>query len=414
MNIEKSSIARQALLLPWLVLAAWPCAALEADEVFDRASPSVWGVLTVDQKSAPMSRGSAVVIAPGRLITNCHVVDKAKAVWVRRENVMYGAEVELRDGARDLCQLKVANFSAPAVTIAPLDAVRVGGKAYAIGNPRGLENTLSDGLVSGVRRGKDGGVEAIQTSAPISPGSSGGGLFDAQGRLVGITTFSLRDSQSLNFAVPAVWILDLAQRTAAATTSAANSPRGGTPGSRPGDTYEYALTDLTTGVPRRVQYRIDRMEFDRILFNQGDRIETPDGEVLAVGAGIAGEFDTATPPRGWVRRGAAAGESWSFSYSSTDGGNVSAYELTGRVAGTETVKVPAGEFATTVYRYDGYLSRSPAGTAPARARYAATVWYADDLRRVVRFEVRSRSATNFGISTFQINERLELVRLPGD
>ena len=72
---------------------------------------------------------------------------------------------------------------------------------YAIGAPQGLELSLSEGLVSGLR--KDGGTTYIQTTAAISKGSSGGGLFDAQGRLVGITTMYVEGAQALNFAVPA-------------------------------------------------------------------------------------------------------------------------------------------------------------------------------------------------------------------
>jgi len=400
MNAGIRPAAQRSLHALLLALAAQSSLALEPDEVFEKVSPSVWGVLTMDQKSAPLSLGSAVVVGPGSLVTNCHVIDKAKAVWVRRENVMYGAEIELRDSGRDLCRLKVANFTAPAVTIAELDAVRVGGKAYAIGNPRGLENTLSDGLVSGLRKGKEGGVEAIQTTAPISPGSSGGGLFDVQGRLVGITTFSLRDSQALNFAVPAAWIRELGQRASAASTGpAAAVALAGSSGRRPGDAYEYVLTELMTGLKRSVQYRVERIEHDRILFNQGERIETLDGGIVKVGPSVGGEFDVATPPGGWARTAATPAERWKVSYASSSA-NVR-YELTGRVLGQETVRVPAGEFVTTLYRYAGYVNRNG-----ARGTFDAAVWYCDELKRAVRFEVNSRA--NYQL----VRERLELSRLP--
>lgn len=71
----------------------------------------------------------------------------------------------------------------------------------------GLERTVSEGIVSGIRGHEPG--EWLQLSAPISPGSSGGGLFDLQGRLVGLTTFTLRESQNLNFAVPIRNVVDL-------------------------------------------------------------------------------------------------------------------------------------------------------------------------------------------------------------
>jgi hypothetical protein len=192
--------------------------AMPADELFRRLSPSVWVVRPLDAQGKSLGTGSGVVIEPGRLVTNCHVLAKASTILVKHENVSFQAELEFPDVERDLCSIKVANFNAPAAQVAPLDTLKVGQKIYTIGTPYGLEQTLSDGLVSALRRGRDGAVENIQISAPISPGSSGGGLFDEQGRLVGITTSGLSaaagaaPAQNLNFARPAQWILDLPER----------------------------------------------------------------------------------------------------------------------------------------------------------------------------------------------------------
>jgi hypothetical protein len=116
----------------------------------------------------------------------------------------------------------------PSVRIASSQWLEVGDPVYAIGAPQGLELTLSDGLISGIRESK--GTEYIQTTAPISKGSSGGGLFDAQGRLVGITTMFLKEGQSLNFAVPAELIAsvpsvkdDIDSAEAAAAAAAAET-----------------------------------------------------------------------------------------------------------------------------------------------------------------------------------------------
>lgn len=87
------------------------------------------------------------------------------------------------------------------VRVRPYADIKVGERAFTIGTPRGLELTLAEGLVSS-KRNSDG-VRFIQTSAPILPGSSGGGLFDAQGSLLGITTFLVKDAQNLNFAIAA-------------------------------------------------------------------------------------------------------------------------------------------------------------------------------------------------------------------
>jgi hypothetical protein len=78
--------------------------------------------------------------------------------------------------------------------------VRIGERVYAIGNPQGFEQSISEGIVSGEREAD--GASWIQHSAPISPGSSGGALISLRGELLGINSFTLRDSQNLNFAVP--------------------------------------------------------------------------------------------------------------------------------------------------------------------------------------------------------------------
>jgi S1-C subfamily serine protease len=101
----------------------------------------------------------------------------------------------------DRCLLIVEGKLKAISSVRRMESVEVGERVYTIGNPRGLSNTLGDGLVSGVREHK--GITLIQTSAPVSPGSSGGALVDSQGALVGITTFIIRDAQNLNFAIAA-------------------------------------------------------------------------------------------------------------------------------------------------------------------------------------------------------------------
>ena len=106
--------------------------------------------------------------------------------------------------------------SAPAVPLAS-DAVVVGQTVYALGAPAGLELTLSAGLVSALRLDDAERLTAIQTSAAISPGSSGGGLFDDQGRLIGITTaFIGGNTQNLNLALPVSMVRELPERHASA------------------------------------------------------------------------------------------------------------------------------------------------------------------------------------------------------
>jgi hypothetical protein len=191
---------------------AWAQAgSLNPEALFELIAPSVWLVQAREDEDKG-SIGSAVVIAPQTMITNCHVVEKARMLRVHADGKSLVAYLQYADLLRDLCQLNVPGLQAPAVSIGDPHALRVGAKLYAIGNPRGLELTLSDGLLSGLRRNAKGELQALQISAPISPGSSGGGLFNVYGQLVGITTFALKESQNLNFALPSHWIIDVPTR----------------------------------------------------------------------------------------------------------------------------------------------------------------------------------------------------------
>ena len=190
--------------------------ALSPTALFERLSPSVFMVVTyagTEPKARQIGTGSAVVIAPETVITNCHVLRKSQRVEVVNGPVRLAATLEFPDVERDLCQMRVPGLKAPPVTLGTSAGIRVGQRVYAIGAPRGFELTLSDGLVSSLRTmvTKDRIEPWIQTSAPISPGSSGGGLFDEQGRLIGITTLSSLTG-NLAFAVPAEQVREVPER----------------------------------------------------------------------------------------------------------------------------------------------------------------------------------------------------------
>lgn len=196
--------------------------ALTPAELFAKVSPSIWKVVALDADSLPLGQGSAVVVAPNTLVTNCHVLAKAKRVLLRRDGDSIEARLSAWDVQRDLCQLSATAVAAPAVTLGETARLAVGQPAYAIGHPRGLDLTMSEGLVSSFRRNAGGQLLLVQTSAAISGGSSGGGLFDEQGALVGLTTIGsvTNAAQNLNFAIPAEWIKDLPRRHQQARTAA--------------------------------------------------------------------------------------------------------------------------------------------------------------------------------------------------
>jgi serine protease Do len=200
-----------------------PAWALTAAEVFSKVAPSVWQVRTYDTEGLPMMTGSSVVIAPETLVTNCHVLRKATRFSLVRDKVVHPAVLVLWDTERDLCQIRAAGLVAPAVQIGDVSGVTVGQSVFALGNPLGLDLTLSAGLVSNLRLDDAKKLRAIQISAPISPGSSGGGLFDDQARLIGLTSSEAIGGQNINFALPASWIAELPQRQALHTASSTAS-----------------------------------------------------------------------------------------------------------------------------------------------------------------------------------------------
>ena len=181
-----------------------PPAVLSPQELFKRLSPSVFVVEVLDENGSLVATGSAVAVASDQVVTNKHVIEAGAAFRIKRGSRTWPAAVTYVDPDHDLGRLTAEELKAPAVPVRLSSVLTVGEHVYSIGAPEGLELTISEGLISGLREFEQ--VRLIQTSAAISHGSSGGGLFDAQGQLVGITTFFLKDGQNLNFALPGEWV----------------------------------------------------------------------------------------------------------------------------------------------------------------------------------------------------------------
>lgn len=193
-----------------------------ATEVYENASASTVIVKNFDGIAKKRSTGTGVVIGDGQVVTNCHVIKNPTVLTVHSADKEYPANLHYSDWARDLCSLKVVGLDVAPALIGNSKILKVGAKVYALGTPKGLALTLSDGIVSGFRE-RTGG-RYIQTTAAISRGSSGGGLFDENGALIGLTTFYMADGQNLNFAIPIEWVSELPQRSTPAPALAALAP----------------------------------------------------------------------------------------------------------------------------------------------------------------------------------------------
>jgi serine protease Do len=156
--------------------------------------------------------GSGVIVTKdGYILTNNHVVDGADEVKVAREKDRqeYVAKVVGRDPKTDIAVLKIEASDLPAITFGDSDLMEVGDVVLAVGNPFGIGQTVTMGIVSATDRGNMGIEDYenfIQTDAAINPGNSGGALVDAEGRLIGINTAIMSRSggnMGVGFAIPA-------------------------------------------------------------------------------------------------------------------------------------------------------------------------------------------------------------------
>lgn len=185
-----------------------PHAAMPASEIYATAKGGVVAVEAVGADGS-VHRGTGFFVAPGVVATNFHIVRAARSVRVLplAGGGPLAATVTGADEAEaDIALLRVTG-GGTALPLADRAAPRPGDRVYILGNPRGLDGTFSEGLVSAVRR--IGGTESLQLSAAISPGSSGSPVLDGNGRVVAIVRSMLRSGTNLVFATPASALSDL-------------------------------------------------------------------------------------------------------------------------------------------------------------------------------------------------------------
>lgn len=187
--------------------------ALTPNQVFEKVKDSVVVVKTLHASGKIIRQGSGVLLPSGKIGTNCHVLKTGVRFQVGGGNHFVYATLWGSDEDKDICLLEAKRLSAKPAQLGQATRLKVGESVYAVGAPQGLELSLSNGIVSQLRGGPP---PFIQTTAAISPGSSGGGLFDEQGQLVGFTTLYIEGAQSLNFAMPVEWAEQIQPGTKAA------------------------------------------------------------------------------------------------------------------------------------------------------------------------------------------------------
>lgn len=177
---------------------------MDAEQIYEQCSPAVFYLAIYDKSGSLLQSGSGFFIASdGTAVTNYHVIDggySAKATTADGKTYAVSG-VYGYDKALDIAILKINGSGFTYLKQGAADTVKGGAAVFAIGSPLGLSNSISEGIISNTSRTVDSKTY-IQITAAISPGSSGGALINKYGDVIGITSASIEDGQSMNLAIP--------------------------------------------------------------------------------------------------------------------------------------------------------------------------------------------------------------------
>lgn len=183
-------------------------------EILEQSRDSISLIVAADNTSLKLGTGF-FVRADGLLVTNYHVVEGAEAVGVKSPasaSVLSANKVKGYDLKNDLVVLAIEAGTFRTIALGDSDQVRVGEPVVVVSNAEGLEQTVSNGLISGIR--EFDGSKVFQISAPVSAGSSGAPVFNDRGEAIGVVVASLKSGQNLNFAIPINYVKPLLSSSA--------------------------------------------------------------------------------------------------------------------------------------------------------------------------------------------------------
>lgn len=178
-----------------------------AKEIAQKSFPSVVLLVMEDRAGQPLQLGSGFFVQDGIVATCYHVVEGAARGYAK----MVGQKTKLDirgivglDERHDLALLSVSEANVPSLSIGDIKNVSVGDEVYVVSNPMGLEGTLSQGIVGGIRHVNSDTI--FQITAPVSPGSSGGPVLNSKQEVIGVAAATLQGGQNLNFAIPSSYL----------------------------------------------------------------------------------------------------------------------------------------------------------------------------------------------------------------
>ncbi len=182
----------------------------DANRIFKENSKAVVVITAYDEKGNAISQGSGFIVRrDGAVVTNYHVINMAKDIKVKAGDKVFDVEgLIFTDKENDLVILKAKARDMPVVKLGVIGKANIGENVYVIGNPSGLENTISVGLLSRIRK-IDEKREILKMTVPASPGSSGSPVFKRNGEVIGVvTSSSISGTRNSRFAVSVKLIKD--------------------------------------------------------------------------------------------------------------------------------------------------------------------------------------------------------------
>jgi hypothetical protein len=213
--------------------------ALTTAQIAKKVSPAVV-VITGNTDSGQILGSGFIVSKDGKIVTNLHVIRDIKAassVQLANGEMFDSFSVLGTDERRDIAVIQIAGFDLPTLEMGNSDALTVGEPLVVVGSPRGLEGSVTAGILSSVRDTGEG-FKVLQTDAAVNPGNSGGPLVNNKGQAIGVVSFKLRSAEGLNFAYPINYVrgllnnlhdpitLDQMRKSLVGTTSAAQQSTG--------------------------------------------------------------------------------------------------------------------------------------------------------------------------------------------
>ena len=410
----------------WALLGMLACAsafALPPDQIYDRAAALTWQVRALGANEQLLGAASGIAVAPGKLLTSCGALARARQVQLRRGNTIYDAKLEFPDVERDLCQLDVPGLASPAPALGSTRSLRPGQRLYVIGYGVGNAVAIGEGLVSAVH---DAGAanERIQTTIPAARGLLGAGVYDENARLVGVVTASPKEAAATVFAVPADWIAEVAARGQAALAArskpAATAPAAAAPGlPAAGTTWTYGHVDRQyTG--RQTDITVQVLRVDGPVVEEAVAAGAGQSARRVVNSGEVRILEQAFSSNVALMELAPYLIAANGGKAPADPGRVSGYPIGGTgfsgwvyrasVQDWEQVTVPAGTFRALRIDIDGTRERPNYTNAPHAGRFRITAWYAPEVKRYVRLEHKNWSGSIAGAGQQSGHEVVELLK----